>query len=84
MSEHEIDEATRGFIALVAAHLGDIDTGTFADLAQEVATEGGPNRMLQLIAVGVGMTRDLIHELAIATGRTEEEILQERAARWAS
>ena len=82
-SDNPISEVTRGYIALVAAHLGGIDTETFASLAGEVATEGGPNRMSQLLGVSVGMAGDLIHELAITTGRTEEEILQQYAARWA-
>lgn len=83
MSDPDIREATRGFIALVAAHLNDLDTDTYADLTQDIATEGGPNRLPRLLAVGVAMTTELIHELSVATGRSMDEILQEHAARWA-
>lgn len=80
--QRNVDEAARAFFALLTASITNLDEERLVELAGDIAGEGGPYQQARILGIAVGATKELIHELAIATGRSEEEILQERAARW--
>lgn len=77
-------ESARTAIGIITAWLSEPDGGSFtASQLEALVNEGGEEAIVSIVSGLITVAGHLLIKTAAATGKTEQEVLQEMAAKYA-